>query len=432
MPQLIWRALRTHPWLMWLSLALLFSSVANGLTYVIVFARLLSSQATPISLTLAWMLTLAPGLPASYIAVKLLCRQPAFQVLLIGETINLCGLIFPLLALQFDSPLLLLISQSTGAIASGFAVPVLSHLFKQGLRQEWMPAAAGIETLSFAANVIFGVGIGILLYGTFSLWSLLLLDTLSAVLAIVLLIKAGRLFTPHDQTIPPKPVNRLDWRQLSPLQIRSLLLLPCLALVGTPAMALLPILTHRLPGESDDNGLLLLFARSIGQLLIPLLFLPSEKTAQRLRISPLLLALLCFILCYFLVTLTSSIWLAGLWVIIAHLFSNAVYIIATYSVMRNIDQQLVGSAMAASWRLQVMITLVMSIITGLLASCIPAQWALLALGLSGLLLAIVILSYLPVRIRLNSTGQPERRLNHASKAENDDNKHLLRQNETEK
>ncbi|SQC90973.1 Uncharacterised protein [Cedecea neteri] len=63
---LLLRALRQHRWFTWLGLALLFSSIGNGLTYVLVFSQLLNSHATPTWLSLAYVLALAPGLPASF------------------------------------------------------------------------------------------------------------------------------------------------------------------------------------------------------------------------------------------------------------------------------------------------------------------------------------------------------------------------------
>jgi hypothetical protein len=55
-------------------------------------------------------------------------------------------------------------------------------------------------------------------------------------------------------------------------QKRSLLILPALAAVGSPAMALLPALAQQLhPQDAAGLALPLLFARSLGQLCGPML-----------------------------------------------------------------------------------------------------------------------------------------------------------------
>lgn len=216
---LLLRALRQHRWFTLLGLALLFSSIGNGLTYVLVFSQLLNSHATPAWLSLAYVLALAPGLPASFFGVWLLKRWPAFSVLILGELLGLAGLILPGIALLIGHPAMLLLSQAAAAFSTGMTVPVLSQLFKQGLSKTLMPAAAGIETLVFAANVIFGVGIGMLLYGHISLWLMLLMDALNFTLATGLLWRAAVSFTMQNGEVQESaPDGRFSWRGLPPGQ----------------------------------------------------------------------------------------------------------------------------------------------------------------------------------------------------------------------
>jgi hypothetical protein len=64
----------------------------------------------------------------------------------------------------------------------------------------------------------------------------------------------------------------LRWQALTVRQKRSLLILPALAAVGSPAMALLPALAQQLhPQDAAGLALPLLFARSLGQLCGPML-----------------------------------------------------------------------------------------------------------------------------------------------------------------
>jgi hypothetical protein len=415
---LLLRTLRQHRWFTLLGLALLFSSMGNGLTYVLVFSQLLNSHATPTWLSLAYVLALAPGLPASFLGVWLLRRWPAFSVLLLGETLGLAGLILPFQALQGDHPTLLLLSQAAAAFSTGMTVPVLSQLFKQGLSEDLMPAAAGIETLVFAANVIFGVGAGTLLYGHVSLWLLLFLDALSFVAAIALLWRAATFFILQGEEEPTYIDNeRFSWRRLTPQQKRSLLLLPSLALVGAPVMALLPALAPALPGNNTDNGLILLFARSVGQLLAPLVLSERQVRYRASATLPLTIALLLFTLCYFAVAQSGSLWIAVPLIVIAHLFSNWFYLVATLNVMDSFPSRHVGPAIASSWRLQLCITLLVPLITGGIADNFPAQWVLLGSGMSGIILALLMLGDLR---KLWNCNLIARRNNSALNFNNDD------------
>ncbi|VEB96563.1 H+ Antiporter protein [Cedecea lapagei] len=415
---LLLRALRQHRWLTLLWLALLFSSIGNGLTYVLVFSQLLNSHASPTWLALAYVLSLAPGLPASFLGVWLLKRWPPFSVLILGEILGLAGLILPCLALSGSSPLLLLLSQAAAAFSSGMTVPVLSQLFKQGLPKTLMPAAAGIETLVFAANVIFGVGAGTLLYGHISLWLMLAIDALSFIVAIGLLWLAAAAFTPQsEEENKSARAERFSWRRLSPTQKRSLLLLPSLALVGAPVMALLPALAPSLPGDNTDNGLILLFARSAGQLLAPLIL--SEKLVRYRADAtlPLMLALLLFTLCYFAVAKSGNLWIAVPLIVTAHLFSNWFYLVATLNVMDSFSSGLVGAAMASGWRLQLCLTLTLPLATGMIAEHFPAQWVLLGSGITGIILALLMLGDLR---KLSNCNLIARRNHSALNFNNDD------------
>lgn len=364
---LIVRCLRQYRWFALLGGALLLSSVGNGLTYVIVFGKLLSSEAKPSALTLAYILTLSPGIPGSLFAEKLLFRMPLLPILILSESIGLAGLAFPWWALDSDSQLLLLASQGVAAFAGGMMVPVLSQILKNGLSPADLPAASSLETLIFAANVIFGIGLGTLLYGHVPPSGLLALDAISFVLSIGLLIAAHRVFRGVAQHTVEDSTGKIRWRALPLQRKRSLLLLPALALVGAPAMALLPALAPQFSGEATNTGLMLLLARSAGQLIGPLLL--TEKQLQRYDgkfILPVLFLAL-FIGGYMLVSLTDKQWLAMLLIVTAHIFSNIVYVLATLNIMRTFPIALTGKAMAKSWRIQLIITLTLPVAAGLAA-----------------------------------------------------------------
>lgn len=323
---LILRCLRQYRWFALLGGALLLSSIGNGLTYVIVFGKLLTLEAKPSALTLAYILALAPGIPGSLIAEKLLRRLPLIPILMMSEILGLTGLVFPLWSLYSDNQVLLLLSQAVAAFAGGMAVPVLSQLLKNGLQPADLPAASGMETLIFAANVILGIGIGTLLYGRLPSQVILALDALSFALSIGLLFAAHRNYRAVEQLTNGEVGMGLKWRELNQLQRRSLLLLPLLALVGAPAMALLPALAVNFSGEVTDTGLMLLLARSFGQLTGPLLLSETQLKRYSGKLNVFVVFLALFICCYALVSVTHNQGIAMLLIVAAHIFTNIVYV----------------------------------------------------------------------------------------------------------
>lgn len=388
---LILRTLRQHRWFALLGAALLLSSIGNGLTYVIVFGKLLALEAKPSALTLAYILALAPGIPGSYLAEKLLTKMSPIPVLILSEITGFVGLVLPLWSLFSDSQILLLSSQAVAAFAGGMMVPVLSQTLKSGLNPAELPAASGMETFIFAANVILGIGIGTLLYGRIPTSAILALDGLSFVFGVLLLFAAHKAYQPVCTPEEGDVVQTLNWRGLTQLQRRSLLLLPSLALVGTPAMALLPALAPNFSGSSSDSGLMLLLARSVGQLIGPLMLSEAQLQRHAGKLNVLVTFLALFICCYALVSITDRQWLAMLLIVMAHIFTNIVYVLATLNIMRTFPVALTGRAMAKSWRLQLIITLILPVAAGFAADNFDPAWVLYLSSGSGFMVMICML-----------------------------------------
>jgi len=169
------RALRCHAWLRLLAAAFIWSSLGSGLTQVVVFGQLLQWQASPALLTLAWLFATVLGL--------------------------------------------------IGSLLGGITWPALALIFKQGLRNDELPAATAMESLIFASQVLLGTGIGVLLFDRVSPFALLGIDALSFLLSLGLLWLACRRFPEGAVSAPVTPVVRgLAWATLSKVQKRSLLL----------------------------------------------------------------------------------------------------------------------------------------------------------------------------------------------------------------
>lgn len=390
------RALRSHCWLRLLGCAFILSSLGNGLTQVMVFGQLLRWNASPGTLTFAYMLATLPGFIGSVWGERLCRKMSPLRILILTEVFGMVALVFPLYGLLSHHIPALLVIQSAEALFSGMSYPALTLLFKRGLSAEELPAATAMETLIFSAQVLLGTGAGVLLFNVVSPLCILLLDALSFAASAILLLTTRKKFRVRDaQAMAAEfPAHLpLHWKHYSPLQKRSVLLLPALAAVGSPAMALLPALVQQIrPEETTGLALPLLFARSLGQLFGPLLLSADKLRQFSTSNRRILLCLVLFLGGYFLLSPLSA-WPAVSLALIfsAHLASNVVFALGTFGVLQNFTGRQVATASALAWRGQVMVAGLATGAAGLLAESIGATGALYSISLASLTGVVILL-----------------------------------------
>ncbi|MEG6307373.1 MFS transporter [Enterobacter ludwigii] len=361
-------ALRCHRWLRLLACAFIFTSLGNGVTQVVVFGLLLAWSAPPALLTLAFLFATLPGFIGSLISEKLCVRYSPIPLLILTEGLGLLALLFPLLGVHYHSIPALLAVQSTEALLNGMSWPALTLLFKRGLREAELPAATCLENVIFAAQVLLGTGLGMVLFQKIAILALLAIDATSFLGSLFMLWLAGRVFLAPTLAVPTeeKAPAALRWQMLTIRQKRSLLILPALAAVGSPAMALLPAMAQQIhPQDAASLALPLLFARSMGQLCGPLLLKRESLTRFAARTPRILLCLGIFLAAYGMLPLLSG-WMAcalGM-IFVAHLASNVLFAAGTFAVLSSFQTTHMASASSKAWRWQ---TLSASLFTGIAA-----------------------------------------------------------------
>lgn len=386
------QALRQHRWLCLFGCAYIFSSVGNGLTQTIILGQLLHWHASPATLTLTYMLATLPGFFGSLLGEQLCRHVPPLRLLLLSELAGLAGLLLPLYGLLAHSIPALLALQSIEAFVAGLSWPAISLVFKRGLSAAELPAATSMETVIFAAQVLLGTGIGVVLFGRASPLILLGIDATSFVLAIALLGITSRYLR-----LPPGDAEemrrKVRWSRLSTLQQRSLLMLPALAAVGAPAMALLPALIQQIqPDTAAGLALPLIFARSLGQLCGPLLLKANRLEQYAASNRYLLCCLLAFLAAYFLLPGLSA-WTAAALVMIflAHLASNVVFALGTFSLLHTFPEESVSAASAKAWRWQAMSAALATLTAAFLSEKWGAAQALYSVSFMALTLVMAVL-----------------------------------------
>lgn len=389
------QALRCHRWLRLLACAFIFSSLGNGLTQVVVFGLLLAWSAPPALLTLAFLFATVPGFIGSIFGEKLCSRFSPISLLILTEGLGLLALLFPLLGVGYHSVAALLAVQSTEALLSGMSWPALTLLFKRGLSEAELPAATCLENVIFASQVLLGTGLGVVLFQKTSVFTLLAIDAASFLGSLILLWLAGRRFSPapHPTALERGASATLRWQALTVRQKRSLLILPALAAVGSPAMALLPALAQQLrPQDAAGLALPLLFARSLGQLCGPLLLKKESLTRIAAHTPRIIVCLSIFLAAYGMLPFLSGWTLCALGMIfIAHLASNILFAAGTFGVLSSFPLTQTASASGKAWRWQ---TLSASLFTGIaaaVASGFGSVQALYAVSASALLMVALIM-----------------------------------------
>lgn len=390
----LFSALRCHRWLRMLACAFLFTSLGNGLTQVLVFGLLLDWQAPASLLTLAYLFATLPGFLGSLVGEKLCLSFSPITLLVAIECLGLLALLFPLLGIHFHSITALLAVQSTEAFLSGMSWPALTLLFKRGLSEAELPAATCLENVIFASQVLAGTGLGIVLFQYLPALILVGIDALTFAGSLLMLVLVGKSLpslAPHHATETARPTT-VRWRTLAPRQKRSLLLLPALAAVGSPAMALLPALAQQIePDNAAGLALPLLFARSLGQLCGPLLLKRDSLPRYARQNQLLLLCLSLFLLSYGVIPLLSGVQILGV-VFLAHLASNIVFAAGTFSVLSSFQATEVSSASGKAWRWQTVSASLFTCIAALVAASMGPMPALYIVSTGALLIVAGIMA----------------------------------------
>ncbi|WP_449553780.1 MFS transporter [Lelliottia amnigena] len=391
----LFEALRRHRWLRMLACAFVFTSLGNGLTQVVIFGLLLSWKAPASLLTVAYLFATLPGFIGSLIGEKLCRFYSPVRLLILAELLGLTALLFPLLGIHYHSVTALLAVQSTEALLTGMSWPALTLLFKRALTTAELPAATCLENVIFASQVLLGMGLGIVLFDYLSVLTLLAIDAASFVGSLVMLLLAGSALT-LTTTDPVKITTPepLHWKKLSRRQKRSLLLLPALAAVGAPAMALLPALAQYInPTNAAGLALPLLFARSLGQLCGPMMMNRDSLPRYANRNRPLLTCLSIFLLAYGLLPLFAGVQTAALGMIfVAHLASNIVFAAGTYGVLSHFETLQVSAASGKAWRWQTLSASVFTCFAATLASTLGAVQALYIVSASALIIVAAVMA----------------------------------------
>ena len=381
----------------------LFSSIGSGLTQVAVFGELAKGEASPLTFASTFVLSILPGLFTSAVGARMCYKYSWVKILFIADLLGAISITIPILGITLHSTLLLQMSEFTSSALAGIIIPSTFLFSKIYFQENELAAVAVINNYIFSANVLIGYGLGALCFGYFGAYTYFSLDILTFIASAVIVLLAKkrdvRLSQVHsvsDQSTPGE--KKPWWRRLSIKQKRAWLLLPILTLFGGPAVALLPSIGLGFGKEIQLSGLvfnsvaIFIFSKTLGQMLGPIFV--TESIFERLSKNNI--ALFCFssgfCILYLFTCQTQHVISALIAVVIAHVFSNIIFIMASYSLTRHFSSEEIGLASARQYQFQILLLTALSMLSGTLAEYFSVKNVLFSMEIIALtLLAILLL-----------------------------------------
>jgi hypothetical protein len=364
-------------------IALFISGLGTSFTSVAVYGELSRRGFGPFGFALAFAAGLLPGLFTSLWMGPRAFRLPIGRILVGSQLVGLIALLMPLLGSVTGQIGWLLMAEVAASAIGGLLIPVYKTLERESFQESELGSLATLDTFLLTANFIFGQGLGALLAPHLSLPRFLLVDASSYLLSLVLLWPLLKV-----------PVRREVWTrsekaELTRDQKGALWLLPWLAFVCAPLMVLFPVRGSefgqivRIFGLFEISPtLFLICARTVGQLLGPVLAAWLGLSALSRKPGGLSLAIAAYILLYVAAYRISSLYLAAMFCVLAHVASNAVYSIGNFELLRAFPAERVGWASGFVHRAVTLAVALSGLLGGVAAQAYG--WNL-ALGLSSVL-----------------------------------------------
>lgn len=313
--------------------ALFVSGIGSAFTSVAVYRELGARGAGDFTFALAFAAALLPGFFTSFGASRISRVFRLRGLLLICLGGGLIGLLLPLLGYLEGNLVCLLGAEVLASASGGLLLPVFKGLERASFAEDDFQTLAALDSWIFTGNFIFGQGLGALLAARLSFEAFLLTDAFAYVVAILLVYPLN-----HGLSLP-LPADDEALPELRGERRRAVLLLPWLALTCAPPMILLPARAGEwsaaeFAGVQLAPVLLLICARTLGQLLGPLLALRFDLARIGERSWALPLFLVSYLALYVGAYLASSLALVAGLVLLAHVSSNFLYAVGNFRLLQ--------------------------------------------------------------------------------------------------
>lgn len=392
-----------------LALALFLQSTAAGMVQMAVYGSLVSMTVSKVFFGLAFAVSILPGLILGIFADRLAALHKSYTVLLGAGAIILC-MACTVLALGLERNLPVLISmEAVSAAVVAMAVPIFQFSTKSVTEKAMsLKTALRIETFVLSGSVIFGVGFGALFFdalGTVFYLKAVAALFLFSLLLIIYSCRSGPELYAYESVSEGSLRKGLRLIHSALKQDREkmgiFLFMPSLALFTTPLIAALPAIEEvknrniTLDGIVLPLSLALLFMRSLGQLLGPLLV--NQKALDILsQRNGAVVALICTFFALYTTGFTASITgISCLSIFAAHLCTNILWAKNYCDMQTRFSKSEIGLTAAT----QAQVTQIIMIAGGITGTVMLESY-----GLRGLLAICCLFLVAPVLTTLSRRG----------------------------
>lgn len=365
-----------NPDYFFLTIGSLLSAVGVSFSAVAIYAELERIHAGPLMFTLMFILETAPGVLGAWIANRYFCKVRLDKALFGCELIAGFLMILPIVGVAISSLSLMFVAAFVGSFTVGFMLPYHNTHVKRIVIDDDLKIVTFLSNYGFTLVFILGCLGGSILYSFLGSIRFVLVDMLSYFVSCFFTWKAYNFrpsnFAPQvevsERYRPLTLLKNTTFDQKKAIFLNLLLIVNC-----SPCTALLSSLSSEYRDEwSKINfflplALVLISFKVLGQVLGP--FCVSKfKLDELLKVKLIVPScIFLFLIFYFFIFSTPNIYLLFLFVVIAHIFSNVVFILGYYSFLRFFDDKQIGSYSVLSHQLSIFLLVLSSLWSGWVA-----------------------------------------------------------------
>lgn len=353
-----------------LSLATLLSAIGTAFTTVAVYGELAKQGAPIYYYSFAFVIGFIPSLFTAQLSGKISHKINIGKILFFTEVIGAAALIFPMIGYKFQILPLLLFAELIGSCITGFLAPCLQTYTRRIFKDHELQTISNYNVYVFTAQFILGQALGTVLYLYFGTLIYFIIDFFTYLLSAFIILSVIKKF-PEDLKGSAK-INavRFSWRKLTKQQKKAFLINPLLVISCAPVMSVLPAIGRQFGTEWKfgifilSPALIFLMAKTIGQFLGPLLVknFNYNNLVKNLFFIPLLLLL--YHISYIAVINSTNFVVSFCLVIVAHTFSNVIFILGYYYFTKQFAEEQIGQATARHFQLSMSLMCLSGIYAG--------------------------------------------------------------------
>jgi MFS transporter, DHA3 family, macrolide efflux protein len=369
------------PEFLFVSLALALSGVGSAFTSIAVYAELSFTHASAMFYSLAFIFGLVPGFITSRWAGKQANKVYLGKWMAVAQLSGAALLVFPLMESNRHNLWFLLSAEIVGSAVAGVLAPIYQSFQRRVFQNDELPYVSVYGVYLFGLQFIFGQGLGTLLYSALGTSEYLSFDLLTYLVAAAVLVVAARLFPKGLMPIEESSAKTTSfgWKDFSPIQRRVFWMMPLLSILCVPSMSYLPArgaelgIPMKLGPLVLVPALLFLLFRTLGQLIGPLIVKKANFDRYVSHNFLLVSCAVAYLSFYWVIFTASSIVMALICIVLAHVASNVIYTVASYGFSRHFNEKQIGWAASKNYQWSVAATALSSVMGGWVTEYWPAQ-----------------------------------------------------------